>query len=62
MKKLILGTAALALTAGLAYAGSHSVVRMAPKAPTLRGTFLTMQARLMGSSVNWATSFARGPN
>ena len=28
MKKLILGTAALALTAGLAYAGSHSVVRM----------------------------------
>ncbi len=28
MKKLILGTAALALTAGIAYAGSHSVVRM----------------------------------
>lgn len=28
MKKLILGTAALALTAGMAFAGSHSVVRL----------------------------------
>lgn len=28
MKKLILGTAALALSAGVAFAGSHSVVRM----------------------------------
>jgi hypothetical protein len=60
MKNLILTTAALALTAGMAYASD--TVRLGTEGPMRRGTFSMMPVKLTALSVRSATSCANAPN
>ena len=60
MRKIILSTAALAISASMAMA--QDVVRLGTEGAYPRGTSSMIPARWTGSSANWATSSASAPN